>query len=188
MALLTGLSACSVIIAALAVSVTACIIAYIMICSVAILSWFSRDCLLWVCLFMTVCLIWDFFPFTSDSIWCYLHWRTIILLVASDYVIFSIYLTWLSGYICTREHLYTIAICTDGMSMDMCSCLLLVAICVLCYWLGIFHLWYESMWILCNYRYICFTVHVLLYHYTIGVDLSVVSELFFLLSVGLSAV
>ena len=41
---------------------------------------------------------------------------------------------------CTRVQIYTINLCTDGMVMDMCLCLLLVVICVLCCWLGISHL------------------------------------------------
>ena len=35
-----------------------------------------------------------------------------------------------SGYICTRVHLYTVVICADGAFIDMCQCLLLAAICL----------------------------------------------------------
>ena len=46
--------------------------------------------------------------------------------------------------------------------MNMCPCLVLVAICIVCHWLVIFYYWYIFMWILCSYRYICVTAHVLL--------------------------
>ena len=42
-----------------------------------------------------------------------------------------------SDYICARVHLYTTGICADGTIKDMCVCLLLVATCVVCYWLDI---------------------------------------------------
>ena len=32
----------------------------------------------------------------------------------------------ISGYVYTRVHLYTLVICTDGVTMDLCHCLLLV--------------------------------------------------------------
>ena len=34
------------------------------------------------------------------------------------------------------QYYYIIFICTDGMIMDIILCLLLVGVCVLCYWLG----------------------------------------------------
>ena len=60
----------------------------------------------------------------------------------------------ISDYTYTRMCSYTIPICTDGAVMDMCLCLVSVTICMLCYWLAI-HLWYASMWVLCNYRFLC---------------------------------
>ena len=39
---------------------------------------------------------------------------------------------------CTGVHLYTIVICTDGIIIGMCPCLLLVPICVVYHRLGIF--------------------------------------------------
>ena len=57
-------------------------------------------------------------------------------------------------YICTRVHLYSIATCTYGMIVNMCTCLLMLAICAVCHWPGIFYYWYTTEWILCNYRWI----------------------------------
>ena len=45
--------------------------------------------------------------------------------------------------------------------MDMFLCLLLVAICTLCHWLGIYDYCCAFICILCNYRCIYVTVHVL---------------------------
>ena len=36
--------------------------------------------------------------------------------------------------------IYTVTICADGMILDTCPCLLLVAICALCTWLGTLYL------------------------------------------------
>ena len=46
----------------------------------------------------------------------------------------------ISDYICARVCLYINIVCPDGMIRGMYPCLLLVAICVLCYWLSLFHL------------------------------------------------
>ena len=43
-------------------------------------------------------------------------------------LIYVLILIIISTYICTRVHLYTIAICTDGAIMDMCPFVLLAAI------------------------------------------------------------
>ena len=58
----------------------------------------------------------------------------------------------ISDYICTRVILYIIAICTDGVIMIMCPCLLLVVICALCQWPGMYYYWYISIWTLCDYE------------------------------------
>ena len=69
-----------------------------------------------------------------------------------------LWMTMISGYICTKVCLYTIAICTNGAVINMWLWLLLVAICILCHWLDILYYWYASICILCNYWYICVTV------------------------------
>ena len=46
-----------------------------------------------------------------------------------------------SGYLYTRVCLCTIVTCTDGVIMDICPCLLLVANLVIGHWPGLFHLW-----------------------------------------------
>ena len=43
----------------------------------------------------------------------------------------------ISDYLCTRVHLYTVVIYTDGTIMDMCPYLLLVANYLISHWLGI---------------------------------------------------
>ena len=65
----------------------------------------------------------------------------------------------LFDYTCTKVCLYAI-ICTDDTTIDMCSCMLLTAIHVVCQWLVIHELWYVYIWILYSYGYICVTVHV----------------------------
>ena len=53
-------------------------------------------------------------------------------------------------------HLYKINICTDGMTIEMFLCMLLGTD-----EMGVFQLWWSSMWILCSYGYICISVFVL---------------------------
>ena len=60
--------------------------------------------------------------------------------------------------ICTRMHLYTIVVCRDDVIMNICPCLLLVAISAICHWHSILYYLYVSIWILCNYGWICITV------------------------------
>ena len=67
----------------------------------------------------------------------------------------------LSAYLCTRMYLNTIALSTDGTIVNMCPCLLLVVICAVCQWPGVFYYWYACIWILCNYRCICVNINVL---------------------------
>ena len=43
-------------------------------------------------------------------------------------------------YVCTRADLYDILICTDGMNIHMCLCVLLVTISMVYYWLNVYHL------------------------------------------------
>ena len=43
-----------------------------------------------------------------------------------------------SEYICTSVYFCIITLCVDGMIMNICMCLLSVAICVVCYWFTVF--------------------------------------------------
>ena len=54
----------------------------------------------------------------------------------------------ISDDIYARMHFHTISICTNGMTIVMCLCMLLAAICAVCYWLDIHQLWCASLWIL----------------------------------------
>ena len=58
----------------------------------------------------------------------------------------------ISAYLCTRVHLYTVLICTDGLIMGICLCLLLIA-----------HLIYIILYIILYYIIILsilYTVHL----------------------------
>ena len=62
----------------------------------------------------------------------------IISLAASDYTIYSIFLVCLLYLIlCVQEYIYIQLLCTDGAIIDMRLHLLLVAVCTVCYRLGI---------------------------------------------------
>ena len=61
----------------------------------------------------------------------------------------------MSDYICTRVHLYTIIICTDGMTIVMCPCMLLAAICAVCHWLDVCELWCASVGIMQLQIHLC---------------------------------
>ena len=42
-------------------------------------------------------------------------------------------------YVCiTRVHIYLIMVCTDGVSIDRCPCVLLAATSVVCHWLTVY--------------------------------------------------
>ena len=48
---------------------------------------------------------------------------------------------YISVYICTILHLYTIILWTDGVTIIMCLYSLLAAVGTMCYWLNVFCLW-----------------------------------------------
>ena len=79
--------------------------------------------------YLLVYLMWGFFPFTPDTKKCYFHWRKITPLLDCDCIVYCICLMWsmnLSVYlqVCL---LYTIMICTDGVTIGTCPCVLLAA-------------------------------------------------------------
>ena len=55
------------------------------------------------------------------------------------YLFYMLSMIMIFNYICTTMHLYTIVMCTDDAIMNMYLCMLLVATCVVCYWLGMFY-------------------------------------------------
>ena len=57
--------------------------------------------------------------------------------VASNYADYSYVLNVITiyEYICTRVNLYTMIICTDDMTIDVCLHMSLGSICVVCHWL-----------------------------------------------------
>ena len=61
-------------------------------------------------------------------------------------------------YVYTSVHLYIIMVCSDGMTIGLCPCVLLAAIGMVCYWLPIYILWCASILMLYNYTYICVNV------------------------------
>ena len=70
-----------------------------------------------------------------------------LLIFKDDYTTGSLYLHplfyVLSMIICdfiyTEVHLHASGICTDGMIMNMCLCLILVAICLISHWTSILY-------------------------------------------------
>ena len=59
----------------------------------------------------------------------------------SDYVIYSICFVcviYVSNYICSSLHLYTVLICADGAYINMFQCIVLATKCVVCYWLSVY--------------------------------------------------
>ena len=64
------------------------------------------------------------------------HMLVTLPLVAS--LLYVLIMTIVFDYICITVHLYTITICKVAVIMDMYLCILLVAICVLCSFLGIY--------------------------------------------------
>ena len=56
------------------------------------------------------------------------------------HLFYVLHMIMISDHMCTRVHLYTIAICTDGTIMDISPFLLLVVICMLCQWPDIYYL------------------------------------------------
>ena len=47
----------------------------------------------------------------------------------------------ISDYICTRMCLYMLIICEDVVTIDMCLCMVLVAICAVFHWLRIYQMY-----------------------------------------------
>ena len=166
LALLTRLFAPSMaIMATLAGSITACIIAFFVICSAAILALFL-DCFVWVCLYIL------YLSLSCVKLLASYFWYHVMLLTLKEgNIIGSLNLchlfcmfSWIVIYdfICTGVCLYATTICKDGALMDMFLCLLLVAICSLCHWPGIYYFCCASTWILCNYGCIYVDVDVLI--------------------------
>ena len=92
--------------------------------------------------YFLACLLWDFLPFTSDTMSCYSHWRIIPLLVDSNYDVHSVCLV---CSICNWLHIYksvfvcVYMLCTDGMTMGMSMCVIGYYLCM-CYWLNVYYL------------------------------------------------
>ena len=92
--------------AALAASIAACVIASVMLCSDAIISYFQWGCLMSVCLLgfcLLVCFVWDFFSFY--------FWHHVMLLSLKDnntcgslwlcHLLYMLCMFYESGCICT---------------------------------------------------------------------------------------
>ena len=54
-----------------------------------------------------------------------------------------------------KVHLCTVVIRTNGMTIDMCPCMLLAAICAICYWLSVCQLWCIGVDIIQSEIYFC---------------------------------
>ena len=148
--LLTRLSASLIaLVTVLAASTAACVIDKFLLWSVAIfaLLFLRLPCVSLLVFCKLVCLLWDFLPFTA--------WHHVMLIIFNDDN------TTGSSWLCHLYFVPCIRVVSDYVYktiIDMCLCLLLVATCTQCYWLGIFYFWYASMWIFCNYGYICVSV------------------------------
>ena len=160
---------------------------------------FVWDYFMWICLsfFMLVCLIWDFHLHISQStlyetscffplfilpymrpLAFYVWYYVMLLALKENNTTGTFYLCHLlhvlcmiikSDAICTCLHLWTLNICTDGVAVYLCPCILLASACVIDYQL--FVSWLHNGYIywyckLMDKSYIC--VHVLHYHHNAG--------------------